>query len=324
MSEIPTRRYTSSFFIGLFVLGGTIILIGIIIWFSASQFMKENVNYVTYFDGSVEGLEVGSPVKYLGVPVGTVKDIGVAEDGRLIEVVMSVDKSLDIKKNLRVKSELAGIAGGKFLQLYYPDDTTMMKLHPQLNFKPKFPLIMSAPSGIQELEIAAREIMNNLLQFQVKDLNDEAIRLFRSTSDFFSNEELYGIIAEVNNAGIKLNSILQKVDTSNFMPNLEKTSQMLYQATMDLAEFSDKLGLKLEDLKLKEHLDNAFLQVDSLIYDSRNAVDRASYQSENVLYTINETLQILKRTNADLRKSLNIISDHPSQILLADPPPPEK
>ena len=51
-------------------------------WLSANKFLKEQIYYVTYFDGSVEGLNVGSPVKYQGVPCGAVQALEVAPDGK--------------------------------------------------------------------------------------------------------------------------------------------------------------------------------------------------------------------------------------------------
>jgi len=72
-------KLTTSFFIGLFVLLGVIAIVGSIIWLGSSQFMKERKFYVTYVDGSVQGLEQGGAVKYQGVPVGNIKKIDIAQ-----------------------------------------------------------------------------------------------------------------------------------------------------------------------------------------------------------------------------------------------------
>jgi len=47
--------------------------------------------YATYFDESVQGLQVDSAIKYRGVEIGKVQSIGVAPDYRLIEVIMKID-----------------------------------------------------------------------------------------------------------------------------------------------------------------------------------------------------------------------------------------
>ena len=47
---------------------------------------KETCSYMSYFDESVQGLEIGSPVKFRGVTIGTVADIDIAPDRRHVEV----------------------------------------------------------------------------------------------------------------------------------------------------------------------------------------------------------------------------------------------
>lgn len=62
------------FRVGVFVLVGAALIVGGIIAFGAGAVIKEEYYYAeTYFDESVQGLEVGSPVKLLGVPIGRVE-----------------------------------------------------------------------------------------------------------------------------------------------------------------------------------------------------------------------------------------------------------
>ena len=60
---------TSKFLIGLFVMGGVIIGAGIIVWIGASKYFQKGSTYVTFFDESVQGLQMDSSVKYRGVDV---------------------------------------------------------------------------------------------------------------------------------------------------------------------------------------------------------------------------------------------------------------
>src|SRR5215470_19720389 len=61
--------------IGAFVLGAIALgIVAVTIWGSGRLFQKA-YNYVCYFPGSVNGLNLGAPVKFRGVQVGNVTDI---------------------------------------------------------------------------------------------------------------------------------------------------------------------------------------------------------------------------------------------------------
>lgn len=67
-------------FIGAFVLGGIALAIGAILVFSSGGLYQERPLFIMYFDGSVNGLNIGSPVNVRGVQVGTVKSISLVND----------------------------------------------------------------------------------------------------------------------------------------------------------------------------------------------------------------------------------------------------
>ncbi|HWO09338.1 MAG TPA: MlaD family protein, partial [Polyangiaceae bacterium] len=68
---------TNHYKLGLFVLLGMAVALAFVITLGARNWNAATVRYVSYFDESVQGLEVGSPVKFRGVTVGRVAIIGV-------------------------------------------------------------------------------------------------------------------------------------------------------------------------------------------------------------------------------------------------------
>jgi len=314
------NKITASFFIGLFVIVGFGLIVATIVWFGTQKYTQGTTTYVTYFDGSVEGLEKGSPVKYLGVPVGTVDKIKVAPDGKLIEVTMQIQKGLKIDSNIRVKAELAGISGGKFLQLSYPESKDLLKIYPKLTFEPPFEVIKSSPSGIQEIEIAAREVMNNLRTLQISEISQETLRLLESASYFFENQKLYDIIKNINEASMKLDRILYQADTSKFIVNIENSSERLLETTEKLYKFSEILNTEIKAMNLSNKTDTTFALIDSTIIDTRKSINKFSYRIEDILLTLNETLHQLQSTNRQLKKTLKAYTNYPGLLLFAEPP----
>lgn len=321
--KIKSRRSSNPFLIGLFVIIGSILVIGGIIWLGVGQFLKDNKYFVTYFTGSVEGLEQGSAVKYQGVPVGSVSKIDVAPDGKLVEVVMRIEKNINISDNLRAKVEFAGIAGGKFIQLHYakPD---MLDRHPALSFEPKYKVIASAPSGFDQIELAAKEVLGNFNQFKAGELSDNAITFLQATTKFMSNKKMYQIIDNLEQSSEKLDNILAQAQSSTVIDNLNKTTEKLERTSGNLYKLTDKLNDEVSSLKLGDRLDFAFAKYDSLMTSTRTVINNIGFQANVLLLGFNEAIEAVKSTSRSLKKSLRAVSETPSQIFLSEPPKPEK
>ncbi|MEJ5245319.1 MAG: MlaD family protein [Bacteroidota bacterium] len=321
---IRSRKINSSFLIGLFVVTGTIILVGFLIWMGATQFLKEQTFYVTYFDGSIEGLEPGSAVKYLGVPCGRVQKVQVAPDGRLVEVIMNIDEKITISDSLRVKAEMAGIAGGKFLQLFIPTDPQMFEMNPKITFKPPYTLIKSAPSGIEEITLAARDVMNNIMKLQFAEISKGTINFLDATTKFFTSPELNKIVEELAQSSEKLNAVLTKADTSSVISNLTYTSYKLNETVNELKNFSMMLNSEFEKMQLPYYVSKIYEKYDSTMVNTNRSISTITYRMQTILFGLNETFEELRQTNRALQRSLRAITDNPSQIFLSEPPPPEK
>jgi paraquat-inducible protein B len=148
----------------------------------ARRFGTETVERVTYFEESVQGLDLGAPVKVRGVPIGSVAKIGIAPDGKLVEVkarikteemrrlgiqVDAPTKAQDpegegepsLESELRLLLSTTGITGVKFIEADFVAPTTPT---PRLTFTPPLNFIPSATSTLANLEGAARSIGDEL------------------------------------------------------------------------------------------------------------------------------------------------------------------
>src|SRR3954466_12802668 len=82
----PTNHWK----LGLFVVVGVVLALSTVAVLGARSLRKEVGRYVSYFDESVQGLEVGSPIKFRGVTIGTVGGIDIAPDHRHVEVTSNL------------------------------------------------------------------------------------------------------------------------------------------------------------------------------------------------------------------------------------------
>lgn len=313
----------NAFFIGLFVILGSLILIGVIIWLGATQFLQEQTYYVTYFDTSVEGLSKGTSVKYQGVPCGRITQINVAPDGRLIEVVMQIDSRIVINDSMRIKSELSGLAGGRFLQIFFPKPE-IANITPEINFEVPYRLIKSSPSGFEEITLATQQVINNLLELDVYNISKGLVKFLDNSNKLISNKELYEIIRNLNESSKLLVSIAEKVDNSNVFSNTSTTSVLLLETAQNLQNMVDSLNNQIIMMDLPGLSQNITSKYDSLIFKTGSSISNIALRSESAIITAQETLEQLKLTNRNLQKTLRALSDNPSSIFLTEPPKKER
>jgi paraquat-inducible protein B len=84
--------------IGAFVTLMLALIAGMIMYFGTASFLNRSTQFILFFDQSVNGLQVGSPVKFRGVPVGEVTGImiraeGQLEDSTAIPVIIEINRS---------------------------------------------------------------------------------------------------------------------------------------------------------------------------------------------------------------------------------------
>jgi ABC-type transporter Mla subunit MlaD len=165
---------TNRWKLGLFVVLGMVFALATLIVFGARSFSRSSEGYVSYFDESVQGLDVGSAVKFRGVSVGRVTAIQIAPDQRHIEIAYEIDAaqrerlkpggeasvSGALRPDLRAQLASAGITGLKFVLIDYFDP--QQQPVPPLPFQAPANYIPAVPSLLQNLEDSVRESADQL------------------------------------------------------------------------------------------------------------------------------------------------------------------
>ena len=106
------------FKLGLFVLFGIIAVVFAAAALGANALRRDTMVYHTYFNESVQGLEIGSPVKYRGVPIGTISAIDMAPDRRHVGVSLEL-YTKELKRLGLTTESTGGVVGTRFT---IPDD----------------------------------------------------------------------------------------------------------------------------------------------------------------------------------------------------------
>ncbi len=103
---------------GIFVVSALIVFVVFLIVLMGRQWFRDDKAFYTIFDRSVEGLDKGSSVKYLGVPAGTVEDIRF-EPGKFpsIRVSMRLKEYIPIKRSTRAVLAMTALTGIGHIEL---------------------------------------------------------------------------------------------------------------------------------------------------------------------------------------------------------------
>ena len=160
--------------VGLFVLLFGIGIMGFVVWIMALQADRQTDTYLLIFEGAVTGLNTGSSVNYEGVPIGQVRSIQLdADDPGRVRVEIEVDSETPVRSDTAATLEIAGLTGGRYIQL---SGGTATAPPPELGPDGSMPVIATRPSPIEQLLSGAPDIMtalNQLLQRGEAILSEE-------------------------------------------------------------------------------------------------------------------------------------------------------
>ncbi|MCX7041719.1 MAG: MlaD family protein [Gammaproteobacteria bacterium] len=102
---------------GLFVIVLSVALALFFVWLGRTG-NKDDELYRIYFQESVSGLNLGDPVKYLGVDIGLVDALTIdPEDPGQVQVDVKLRKGAPIKSDTRATLQFKGITGAYFIEL---------------------------------------------------------------------------------------------------------------------------------------------------------------------------------------------------------------
>jgi len=158
----PANRWK----LGLFVVVGSLLTITAAAFFGMRSLRKETVDYESFFDEAVTGLEIGSAVKFRGVTIGNVSSIDVAPDRRHVEVTYELGVTvlgrlglatgkgqrtrLPTPPDLRAQLGTSGVTGAKYISIDFFDIKSNPA--PVLPFPLPRNCIAVAPSTLKSLE----------------------------------------------------------------------------------------------------------------------------------------------------------------------------
>ena len=300
--------------IGAFVLGAIAIITILILLLSGNLLFKKEAKVIMYFDGSVTGLNIGAPVKFRGVKIGTVTDIKLILDKQSntteVPVIAVIDRNsylvklkdktvkaseifLDtsefVENGLRAQLKLSSILTGQLFIELESDPGSSYTLRGDGKIKE----IPTTSTAIQEItktleKYPIHQVLNNIASTMAsmdKILSDpviiETINTINQTSKDYSLlaqkliTETDTISAELDTTLNNTNKTLESADAS--FRSVDKT---LAAAEQMLTTSS---GISREDSQLMFSLVDALNELANAARSVRNLADTLEQQPEALL-----------------------------------------
>src|SRR5262245_28725421 len=215
--------------IGAFIVGAAaLIVIGLLV-FGRGRFFTETRQYVLYFDGSVKGLNVGAPVDFQGVRIGSVTRITVqylaqeqefrtpvyieTEPKNLREagVELTGEKRKEFIQSLierGLRAQLASqsfVTGQLFVQLgFYPD--TPIRL---VGGDPDVPEMPTIPTTLQQAQAAAQDILEKIKDLPLDQLFAQFMEIVQGTSRLVNSPEVLALLRTSNDTMTDVRRLVQ-------------------------------------------------------------------------------------------------------------------
>lgn len=302
----------SKFSIGLFLIIGTLICAAVIIWVGASGLFTKGSLYATYFDESVQGLQVDSAIKYRGVEIGKVQSIRVAPDFRLIEVIMKIDLEALLQKKVIATLKTAGITGIVFIELdqIKPGD---LSASPKIDFESRYTVIPSRRSGIVRFLDEADTIMQNIKNIDIKGISDQLKNTSRAIEEFVKGKRINNIMSHLETTSRNLDQTMSRINKVVAEGKVDQLANETMATLSDARKLVDQAKKELEALKLQEKAS----RTDALLADINK-------KSKVITNELQDTSEHLRVTSENLQKLSESLTNNPSELIFSKPPPPRK
>jgi phospholipid/cholesterol/gamma-HCH transport system substrate-binding protein len=307
------------FTVGLFVASGIAISLAIMVLLGLTGFLEKGKYYVTYFNESVQGLDVDSPVKYRGVAVGRVEGIDVAPDSKLIEVVLKIETGQPLESDMVAQLKSVGITGIMFVELDRkkegePDRT------PPLSFPTKYPVVASKPSDIKELFRSIDEVLSQMKSLDLEGISDRIKVAIDGINKSIEDANVKGISSEIGSSLESLESILENERWDNILGSMEEASQSLGSliAKVDGVMAEEEVEIKTAI----ENFSRAMESANRLLADGSSLVSGTEETQARLQRQLLVIGQNLEQASANLKELMELLADQPSQLIIGQPPAP--
>jgi len=307
--------------IGSFLLSGLFLLVVGTLLLSRDSWFSQPSEYVVYFKGALDGLDVGADVTYRGVKVGSVREIRLSYDRNIKDVVMPVILRIDprqatskrsfdqvleqlVQRGLRAQLQTPSLLTGKAIVALdiFPDTPGYVREPNEL----ELPAIPSVPSRIDQAANLLNDLVAEIRELPLRELIEAATQAMRGIERLSGSDELNQGLSSLSATLANLDRLSQRLDAQ--LPAL------LASAQRSSGELDATLGeIRQASAGLRQTLE----QTNALLGDSRRSLGPES----ELQYQLGSALQELSRASKALQRTAESLEQQPQSLIFGKPKP---
>ena len=323
----------TKFSVGLFLILGVTILIIVVIWLGMSNYLEKGRYFVAYFDESVQGLDVDSPVKYRGVHIGRVHSIKVAPDDRLIEVVLKIETDITPEEdagNLVATLKSVGITGLMFIELEQKGDEPPQP--PQkFSFKPEYPVIATRPSEISKFFRGIDDIFNMIRAIDTRTISNQLVAVLKKVNHTMDEAKIAPLMADLRKTVLNAQRMLDSEKVNKLLVSVEQTSRSFDRLATNADSGVKEIRTTVSRLdNIMQNGGDDLLSITADMKTAAQEVRRTMASATALLQGTDQkvgtlqrqamtTLDRIEQAAASLNRLLEQLANQPSQVIFSAP-----
>jgi paraquat-inducible protein B len=323
-------KHASPTLIGAFVAGAIgLIVAGILIISGGKLLLTDKTSYVLYFQGSVKGLNIGSPVSFRGVNIGTVTDIqlvvGEEEADIQIPVIIEIDNTkfissqtgeskMDdddsikdlVKAGMRAQLQLQSLLTGQlFIQIdFYPN--TPVKLAGSGKNRSHYQEIPTIPTPIEKI--------GKLLEtIPLDTLVDTMLATINGIEKLVNSDDLHHTIRSLHEALDSFRTLANNLDRQ-----VEPVAANVNLTLDDARSALQNVGVVLDDAhSALQNVGTALEGVGGTLEQANVTLQSADelFSNEQILTALDNALNEIKTAAYAIRILAETINNQPESLL---------
>ena len=346
--------------VGLMIVLGTVAVLGVVLFLSGDRWRKGQV-FESYFAESVQGLEVGGAVKFRGVTLGRVSQIGLVSaeyslvnaeemdlnkyrqvfvrytiDPRRIGRVPDTDSA--IRTGLRARIAAQGITGLSYIELDFVDP--MLFPVQQVPWIATAEVIPSMPSTFTQVQDAAQHFLAELNKVDLSRLSTEITGLIGDIRTELRSGDVHTAIGQIVKLLETVEANVQRAnvpalvaDARTFVGSLNTTVEQsnipalvtdargAVTAARNVMDGPELRTMMTNIALAAERLAQATAKLQPVLNSANATMRRVGDGTSDLQQALGPLLRDVQAAAANLREVTDGLRQYPAGVLLGGPPP---